>query len=93
MSRFAPGIRRGAKVSQGQVIGYVGSTGWSTGAHLHYEFRVGGEARDPSKVAVVAQAPLSPAELARFRTVSSDMLHRFALLRPNGAPSPTFAAR
>jgi murein DD-endopeptidase MepM/ murein hydrolase activator NlpD len=93
MSRFAPGIRRGAKVSQGQVIGYVGSTGWSTGAHLHYEFRVGGEARDPGKVAVVAQAPLSPAELARFRTVSSDMLHRFALLRPNGSPSPTFAAR
>jgi murein DD-endopeptidase MepM/ murein hydrolase activator NlpD len=91
MSRFAPGIRRGAKVSQGQVIGYVGSTGWSTGAHLHYEFRVGGEARDPSKVAVVAQAPLSPAELARFRSVSADMMHRFALLRPNGAP--TLAAR
>jgi murein DD-endopeptidase MepM/ murein hydrolase activator NlpD len=93
MSRFAPGIRRGTKVSQGQVIGYVGSTGWSTGAHLHYEFRVGGEARDPGKVAVVAQAPLTPSELARFRTVSSDMLHRFALLRPNGSPSPTFAAR
>jgi murein DD-endopeptidase MepM/ murein hydrolase activator NlpD len=40
---------KGAKVSQGDVIGYVGTTGWSTGAHLHYEFRVGGEAKDPAR--------------------------------------------
>lgn len=84
MSRFAPGMRKGTKISQGDVIGYVGSTGWSTGAHLHYEFRVNNEARDPSKLNVIAQAPLSPAEMARFKNAAADMSHRFALLRPGG---------
>ncbi len=84
MSRFGNGIRKGTKVSQGDVIGYVGSTGWSTGAHLHYEFRVAGEAKDPGKLNIQAQAPLTTAELARFKSVAGDMIHRFALLRPNG---------
>lgn len=84
MSGFARGLKKGMKVSQGDVIGYVGSTGWSTGAHLHYEFRVANEARDPNAVNVTAQAPLTAAELARFRSVSADMMHRFNLLRPTG---------
>ncbi|CDG85205.1 peptidase M23 family protein [Janthinobacterium agaricidamnosum NBRC 102515 = DSM 9628] len=82
MSRFATGLKKGQKVSQGEVIGYVGTTGWSTGAHLHYEFRVAGEAKDPNTINVQAQAPLTPAELNRFRLVSADMMHRFTLLRP-----------
>jgi murein DD-endopeptidase MepM/ murein hydrolase activator NlpD len=85
MSGFASGLRKGMKVSQGDVIGYVGTTGWSTGAHLHYEFRVGNEARDPTSLNVQAQAPLTAAELSRFRTVSADMMHRFALLSPSNA--------
>ena len=85
MSRFAAGLRRGQQVKQGDVIGYVGSTGWSTGAHLHYEFRVANEARDPMSVKVLAQAPLSPAEMARFQMAAADMTHRFALLRPTGS--------
>lgn len=84
MSRFAPGFRKGSKVSQGDIIGYVGSTGWSTGAHLHYEFRVNNEARDPNAIGVLAQAPLTSAELARFKSSAADMTHRFALLRPGG---------
>ena len=84
MSRFAPGFRKGSKVSQGDIIGYVGSTGWSTGAHLHYEFRVDNEARDPNAINVIAQAPMTPAELARFKNSAADMSHRFALLRPGG---------
>lgn len=84
MSRFASGIRRGAKVKQGDVIGYVGSTGWSTGAHLHYEFRVGNVARDPTSLKHLAQQPLTQAEMARFQMAAADMTHRFALLRPTG---------
>jgi len=82
MSGFASGLRKGQKVSQGDLIGYVGSTGWSTGAHLHYEFRVGGQSLDPNKLNVIAQAPMTAAEKARFKTVAGDMIHRFALLRP-----------
>jgi murein DD-endopeptidase MepM/ murein hydrolase activator NlpD len=85
MSRFAPGFRKGSKVRQGDVIGFVGSTGWSTGAHLHYEFRVANEARDPNTVNVVAQAPLTAGEMAHFKMAAADMSHRFALLRPGGA--------
>jgi len=84
MSRFAPGIRKGSKVSQGQVIGYVGSTGWSTGPHLHYEFRVAGQAKDPNKFKSLAQQPLTPAELSRFRMAAAEMNHRFSLLAPSG---------
>jgi murein DD-endopeptidase MepM/ murein hydrolase activator NlpD len=84
MSRFGTGMKKGAKVRQGDVIGYVGSTGWSTGAHLHYEFRVGGEAKDPGKLNVQPQAPLTAAEMSRFKVYATDMTHRFALLRPAG---------
>lgn len=82
MSRFANGLRKGSKVSQGEVIGYVGMTGWTTGPHLHYEFRVNNEPRDPMSVAVPNAQPLGADELARFKHVAEDMSHRFALLRP-----------
>jgi murein DD-endopeptidase MepM/ murein hydrolase activator NlpD len=82
MSRFSSGLRKGAHVSQGDVIGYVGMTGWSTGPHLHYEFRVNNKPRDPLSVDVPNAQPLTVAERHRFQTVASDMLHRFALLNP-----------
>jgi murein DD-endopeptidase MepM/ murein hydrolase activator NlpD len=84
MSRFASGLHRGEKVHQGDVIGYVGATGWATGPHLHYEFRVAGTAKDPNSMKVMAQAPLSAAEMGRFRMAASDMGHRFSLLAPAG---------
>lgn len=85
MSRIAPGMRKGSKVSQGDVIGYVGSTGWSTGPHLHYEFRVAGVAKDPNQFKSLAQQPLTQAELARFRLAAAEMNHRFSLLAPAGS--------
>jgi murein DD-endopeptidase MepM/ murein hydrolase activator NlpD len=52
LSRFAPSLARGQGVTQGQVIGYVGATGWATGPHLHYEFQVNGQHKDPLTVAL-----------------------------------------
>ena len=50
LNGFAKGIRKGAKVEQGQTIGFVGSTGLATGPHLHYEFHINGKHTDPVKV-------------------------------------------
>ena len=86
MNGFAKGMRKGTKVVQGEVIGYVGSTGWSTGPHLHYEFRVNNEPRNPLSIEVPNAQPLVGAALQRFRSVANDMTHRFALLNPPDTP-------
>jgi murein DD-endopeptidase MepM/ murein hydrolase activator NlpD len=65
-SRFAAGIKRGAKVQQGQLIGYVGATGWATGPHLHYEFRVDGRPVDPLSVKLPIARALEGRQLAAF---------------------------
>ncbi|MDP4024290.1 M23 family metallopeptidase [Methylobacterium sp. NEAU 140] len=67
MSRFARGITEGSRVRQGQVVGYVGSTGLSTGAHLHYEVIINGHFVDPMKIRVPRGRELDGRLLADFR--------------------------
>lgn len=67
MNAFAPGIAAGGHVAQGQEIGQVGTTGRSTGPHLHYELHVAGEPVDPLSVETEAAPPLTGTALAAFR--------------------------
>jgi len=79
MSRIA--VRRGQNVRRGQVIGYVGSTGLSTGPHLHYEMYRNGRAINPASVTYVTRAQLAGAELRRFK----DTLDKMKTIEPGAA--------
>jgi murein DD-endopeptidase MepM/ murein hydrolase activator NlpD len=63
-------VRKGQRAEQGQRLGAVGSTGWATGPHLHFEFRIGGQHQDPLRVAKASETvPLDAAARARFNDV------------------------
>jgi murein DD-endopeptidase MepM/ murein hydrolase activator NlpD len=78
MSRIARGIRPGARVEQGQVIGYVGSTGRSTGPHLHYEILVNNRKVNPLTVSLPTGEHIPPELLTNFHSkvelVEAEML-------------------
>ena len=81
MKRIA--TRRGRRVRQGQVIGYVGTTGRSTGPHLHYEILLGGRRTNPLTVKMPSGRKLKGAELARFQDIRADLDRTFATLEPD----------
>ncbi|MHA7685544.1 peptidoglycan DD-metalloendopeptidase family protein [Cupriavidus sp. PET2-C1] len=80
LSRFA-GIRPGVRVTQGQLIAYVGETGWATGPHLHYELRFHDAPQNPLSVVLMEPATLTGLARQRFLTYKSALLGRLDALR------------
>jgi murein DD-endopeptidase MepM/ murein hydrolase activator NlpD len=87
---FARNIRRGVRVEQGQVIGYVGATGLATGPHLHYEFRVNGVAKDSRRVRLGNGTPVPADSRSAFEQERDRLL---AILLNSEAGSPPLAGQ
>lgn len=81
MSDYQKGLAGGDSVKRGDVIGYVGSTGTSTGNHVHYEFKVNGEPQDPMLVALPEKGILSPAEMQSFKEYARNLTNQLIKLR------------
>lgn len=80
LSRFASGLRRGQRVGQGDIIGYVGATGLATGPHLHYEFKINGQQRDPMRVALPEATPISEQQKTAFQEATRSQVEHLGLL-------------
>jgi murein DD-endopeptidase MepM/ murein hydrolase activator NlpD len=80
LSAFGSGLKAGSRIGQGDLVGLVGSTGWATGPHLHYEFLVEGTNVDPLKVALPNAAAVTAGEQAQFRSQVDGHMRRIALL-------------
>ncbi len=81
LSGFAAGARKGARVSQGQIVGYVGATGYATGPHLHYEFKISGQHQDPMRVALPKADPLAAQYIAAFKNMAATQGEQLARLK------------
>jgi murein DD-endopeptidase MepM/ murein hydrolase activator NlpD len=74
MNAFAKGMKTGSRISQGDVIGYVGSTGLASGPHLHYEFHVNGQVRNPVTVPLPKSIGIEKTELAHFNETTRPLI-------------------
>lgn len=81
LSRFASGMSKGKRISQGDVIGYVGSTGMATGPHLHYELRIDGVQRDPTNVVLPSAPPIAKRDLNTFQKETHALVARLNIMR------------
>ena len=81
MSKYRKGLKVGSRVEQGQIIGYIGSSGLATGPHLHYEFLVNGVHRDPLRVKLPGAEPLQKKYLDDFREKADNLLAQLELIR------------
>ena len=82
LSKYRGGLKKGSRIKQGQVIGYIGSSGLATGPHLHYELRINGVHRDPLRVKLPGAEPLDRKYLDDFKAQAGSMLARLDLVRP-----------
>ena len=76
--RYAPYIKKGRRVKQGQHIGAVGSTGLSTGPHLHYEFRIDGVHHDPLRVKLPKTVRIPDSVMPHFKTQTASLAAKLA---------------
>jgi len=83
LSRFASGLRRGQRVAQGDIIAYVGQSGLATGPHLHYEFKIDGQQRDPLRVALPDARPIIAVQKEQFLAATSNIIERLSMLSGN----------
>ena len=73
LNGFAPGIRNGSRISQGDTIGYVGQTGLATGPHLHFEFRVNSQQVNPLAIALPDSIPIEAKRISDFKAKTSQL--------------------